>query len=80
MAKKKKETEEKVEETTKTKKTSGSAKFTLKELFDDSDLDESQIKEILLLNGLGNSIEEINLKLTKKQFKEVIDDYLNKRL
>ena len=80
MAKKQKETKEEVEKTTKTKKTSGSAKFTLKELFDKSELTEDQIEELLLLNGLGNSIEEINLKLTKKQFQEVIEDYLNKRL
>ena len=80
MAKKKEEKKEEVEETTKNKKTSASTKFTLKELFDKSDLNESQIEEVLLLNGLGNSIDDVNLKLTNAKFKEVIDDYLNKRL
>ena len=80
MAKKKEENTKEVKEKTKEKKTSASTKFTLKELFEKSELNEKQIKEILLLNGLGDSIEDVNLKLTNAKFKEVIDDYLNKRL
>ncbi len=76
MAKKEKKEETK----TKSKKTSKEPKFSLKELFENDDFSEQQIKEVLLLNGINDSIENIDIKLTKAEFKEVIDDYSNKRL
>lgn len=80
MAKKKTEKEEeKVEKKTTKKSNSKLAKFTLKQLFEKSELKESEIKEILSLNGL-TSIEDFDVKLTNEEFEEVIKDYSSKRL
>ena len=77
MAKKK--TEEKKEE--KKKKTSPKPRqYPLKTLFEKANISEDVVNEILLVNGLRCSIEEVDIKLTESEFEEVIKDYNNKRL
>lgn len=80
MAKKKEEKKEEVEKTEKKKKTSKSVKLSLGEHFNKSNLSALDLENILLLNGITQSIDEIDMKLTDKEFEEIIKDYLNKRL
>lgn len=73
MAKKK---EEKKEEKPKKQKTSKSVKkYLLKDLFKKTDIDDDEVTKILEINGIFESIETADIKLTESEFNEVIDNY-----
>ena len=80
MAKEEKDKKEEDTKSTKTKKTSKSVKHSLNEHFNKSNLSALDLENILLLNGFNQPIEEINIKLTDKEFENIVKDYLNKRL
>ncbi len=65
----------------KKKKTSPKEKqFLIKDLFKKSSLEDDLITEILMCNGIFQPIDEVDIKLTKAEFEEVITNYNNKRL
>lgn len=77
MAKKK---EEKKEDKPKKEKASKSVKkYLIKDLFKKADIDTDKVNMILQANGVFQSIDELDIKLTESEFKEVIN-YNNKRL